>query len=255
MLPLRVALGVIAITVLASCAEAAPPAAPPSAPPSLTGTSWILTEVALDGALVAALDSSGSLTFADDTFSGSTGCNRFNGTWSADGEALVLTPGGMTLMGCPGDLGAQESAVVSALNATASYLVAADALTLLDSSGSALANYTASVSDLTMTSWRATGVNNGAGAVVTTDATPNQTLQFGENAEVSGFGGCSSFTGTYTAADGAISISALSPDPCESAAQDEYLVALQAATVFSIDGDRLELRDGTAALQAGFVAN
>jgi len=110
------------------------------------------------------------------------------------------------------------------------------------------------VSDLAGTSWQATGVNNGLGAVVSTASTEELTLAFGTDGTVTGYGGCSTFAGTYTATADQIDLVALPDDGCESAEQDQYLAALTAATTWLVDGNRLELRDDGGALQAGYTA-
>lgn len=248
--------GLVLLAVLTACADSEGAGGSDAPPAPLEDTSWILTQVSLDGELTPAVDSSGSLNLAaDGTMFGSTGCNRFSGTWTAAGGALTLQTGPMTLMACPADLQAQELAVLAGLAATSSYTVDGETLTLSDAGDNVVATYTAAVTDLAGTAWQATGINNGAGAVVTTQTTAALTLRFGDDGTVSGFDGCGDFTGAYTADDPALSFSALQPAPaCESAEQAQYLAALDAVTAYRVDGDRLELRDDAGALQAGYTA-
>lgn len=251
---LRWAISVAVLMSLAACADPAGPGGPSQ--PSLTGTSWILAEVSIDGELNPAVDRTASLTFgSDDAMFGSTGCNQFSGTWAADGDSLSLEVGPMTLMACLEEpRQAQETAVIAALSETAAYAVSGETLTLTGEGGDPLATYSAAVSDLAGTSWQATGVNNGAGAVVSTTTTNQLTLVFGNDGTASGFAGCASFTGVYTADEQHIAITSLQPEQeCASAEQDQYLAALGAATTYRVNGDRLELRDDAGALQAGFT--
>jgi len=243
------ALGLITLAACAPTDSQQPPA------PPLDDTSWILTGVAGDSGISPAIDSSGSLNFgADGSLSGSTGCNRFTGTWSAADGLLTLRPGPMTMMACPGGLDVQESRVIAALAATDSYTVGDGVLTLRGGD-TALAEYAATVSSLAGTSWSATGVNNGQGGVVSTSATADLTLAFSNDSTVSGFGGCSDYRGTYTETGTAIAISGLvAASSCADPLQAQFLAALQSATQWSIDGNRLDLRDATGALQAGFSA-
>lgn len=259
MRPLRVLLaGVAALTLLTACASGTEPATQASAPP-LGGTSWILDDVMVDGEATAAVDANASLNFAaDGSLNGSTGCNRFMGTWTADGDSLTLQTGGMTLMACTGPLESQEKAVLDALAATRSYTVSDDVLTLTGDDGTELARYAAATTDLAGTSWTANGVNNGNGGVETTALTSQLTIEFGAQGEVGGFGGCTDFSGTYATDGPAISITELAAGDCSDTSlapqQEQYLNALAAATNFSIDGNRLDLRDEAGALQAGFTA-
>jgi putative lipoprotein len=101
-------------------------------------------------------------------------------------------------------------------------------------------------------------VNNGNGGVETTSLTSQLTIEFGADGEVSGFSGCTDFSGTYATDGPAISITELAAGDCSDTSlapqQEQYLSALAAATNFSIDGARLDLRDEAGALQAGFTA-
>lgn len=250
--------GVTVLALLAACADAATPEAGP-AQPSLAGTSWILATVVAGGEQTDAVDSNGSLNFvADGSMAGSTGCNRFMGTWSVANGALRLEPGGQTLRACPDRLQAQEAAVLAALTATAGYAVDDKTLTLSDEAGEVVATYTAAAAGLSGTAWSATGVNNGDEAVVSDALTPELTLQFTADGAVEGFGGCTGFTGRYTTDGAGIGISELAADGCadaqRQAAQETYLAALAAATTFRIDGTTLELRDDTGALQVGLMS-
>lgn len=77
-------------------------------PPSeLAGTNW--TFVAIGGVPVAA-DRPTALRFDGTRISGSAGCNRFSGTYTADGRTLTAGPLMATKMACPGAGMAQESA-------------------------------------------------------------------------------------------------------------------------------------------------
>jgi heat shock protein HslJ len=65
--------------------------------------------------------------------SGSTGCNRFLGTYApGEGGALKLEPSGMTVAACPDDATAQEAAFLAALRATRAYRIEGAKLELFD---------------------------------------------------------------------------------------------------------------------------
>ncbi len=240
--------GLVTVALLAACSQTVGPAAPEA----LAGSSWILTDVAIDGALLPAIDDSASLSFgADGAVAGSTGCNRFTGTWQADADRLTITPGATTLRGCPGELGTQEAGVLAALGATHAYRGGGQTLELLDSQGAAVARYRTAAVELAGTAWRATGVNNGRGGVESAAGTDDLTLEFAADATVSGFDGCGVFTGTFTTEGDRIAIKAEAGAACADPWQQPYLAALGSATTWRVDGNRLELRDGGGALQVG----
>lgn len=253
-------MGIALLAVITACADSSQPngAGSDDQPVTLTGTSWVLDEVSIDGAMTAAVDSGASINFdADSQLYGSTGCNRFTGTWSQEGDTLTVQTGATTMMACSPDLQKQEEAVLGALAASNGFSVVDDRLTLLADTDP-VAVYRTAVTDLAGTSWTATGVNNGNGAVVTTSLTADLTLTFAEDGKVSGFGGCSEFEGAYVTDGAGIAITDLSAaaptctDATATTAQQEYLAAMAAASNFSIDGTRLDLRDESGALQVGF---
>jgi heat shock protein HslJ len=247
---LPAAVGLLTVALLMACSQTVEP----TGPAPLAGSSWILTGVAIDGVVRPSLDDSASLTFAPDgRLAGSTGCNRFTGTWSQEANRLTLTPGATTLMACSDESGRQETAVLAALDATDRYRSDGRTLVLLDPAGAVLAQYRPAPVELTGTDWRATGVNNGRGGVVSTTGTEELSLAFGSDGTATGFDGCGRFTGRFTTEGARISIEALSAARCGDARQESYLAALQHATTWRVDGNRLELRDDAGALQVGLV--
>jgi heat shock protein HslJ len=244
------AVGLLAIAVLAACG----PGTQPVEPASLSGSSWILTGVAVEGEDRPSIDDNASLTFGiDGTIAGSTGCNRFTGGWDAEADRLTIAPGPMTLRACPGELATQEAAVLTALGATAAYRSDGQTLALLDADGAALAQYRSAAVDLAGTAWRATGVNNGRGGVESTPGTGNLSLAFASNGTLSGFDGCGAFAGTFTCDGALIHIAAASANSCADPRQRPYIDALRNARTWRVDGNRLELRDDSGALQVGLV--
>lgn len=244
--------------VLSACGGTSTPAADPGQP-TLAGSSWVLQSVVIDGTATGAVDDSASLTFSGDgSIAGSTGCNRFFGSWSLADGRLAISPTGQTMMACPGEREAQERAVLAALEAVDRYTVSDAVLTLGNAETEALLQYRAAPATLSGSSWRVTGVNTG-GAVEATALTEQLTLQLGEDGSLRGFAGCTELTGRYEAVGTAFEARDLATAPgCadaeREALQNQYLAALSAATTFRIDGSVLELRDESGALQVGLVA-
>ncbi len=259
-----VAIAALAGSLLSACAsgDGAPAASSPSVP-DLAGTSWNLISYAgADGAPTPAVTqpSMGTLTFlADGELAGSTGCNRFNGTYEQAGADLSITMGGITLMACLGPAGEQEAAVIAALGRVAAAAVTAEDLVLSDAQGAQLLTYAPGLAGLEGTSWTATGINNGKQAVVSDATTSAITAEFGSDDVLSGFGGCNNYTSTWTATppDGlTIGPVASQLKACEQAVMDteqQYFAALAKATTYRLEGNQLTLRDADGATQVAFT--
>ena len=250
---LPLVLGLAAVALLATRPEPGADRGPREAA-HLAGTSWILARVAIGASLRDANDGTASLhLLADGSMAGSTGCNRFAGTWSSAGSGLRLTPGPMTLMACPDPAQRQESAVLAALAATRSYSLDDTGLVLHGDGGAVLAVYRPTP-DLAGTAWRAQAVNNGRQGVVSEPGTGDLRLAFGTGATVDGHDGCAPFRAAYRAEGSAVAITGLpQPEPCGHGQQQDFLNALAAATRFAIDGVLLELRDSAGALEVLLV--
>lgn len=230
------------------------------APADLTGTSWVLESYAADADSVPAVaGAEATLQFADDgVLFGSTGCNRFTGSWTQDGDAVVLETGATTLVGCVDpEAAAQEQALLTLLPQAATVEQADDSLALLDADGSTLLTYTAGLADLAGTSWTATGINNQTGAVESSELTPTATAVFDEDGTVSGLTGCREFTGSWQTEGDTISVTDVTTegDECTGDAatlEERYLAALEAASTFAIEGSTLNLRDSEGATQVNY---
>lgn len=227
---------------------------------SLVG-SWTLTSYAGTGGTVTATAgvSPATLRFtAPSALDGTTGCNNFSGTYAATATSLSISLGPMTQMACVDPAAeAQERAVLAGLPRVASARVAGDGLTLLDSAGETLFEYTRAKADLAGTHWTATGVNTGS-AVVGTDLTTHLSAEFSADSKVSGSGGCNTYTAAFTEGPGTISITGLTATEMGCSAEvntleQHYFTALQAATTFDIRGDVLTLRDNSDAMQVVFT--
>ena len=101
----------------------------------LAGSQWKLVTLGETPALGAPEGQKASLVFEgrERRISGSTGCNRFMGTYTpGEGYGLTLEPNGMTMMACPDPAMQQETAFLAALKATKSYRIEGATLELLD---------------------------------------------------------------------------------------------------------------------------
>ena len=228
----------------------------------LAGTSWSLaTYSAAAGSTPAVTGADAVLDFAAaGRVSGSTGCNRFNGTWTEGTQAGSLTVklGPMTMMACTSaELTAQEQAVMRNLADITAYAVKGSTLSLTDKDGNELLTYTAVSGELKGTNWTANGVNNGKTAVVGVADTAKLTASFGADGQLTGFGGCNNFTATYSTDGSKISITALAgtKKTCGTETdqlEQQYFTALQNSATYEVSGSTLNVRDSAGATQVNF---
>ena len=128
--------------------KAARPKPAPTAA-GLTGVDWKLVSLGTTPALVPPQGPPAHLTFhsTKKSIAGSTGCNRFAGSFVLADRALSLNVGAMTMMACQDDVAAQEEAFVGALKGTAGYRLTNGDLELVDADGQALARFAAVAAD------------------------------------------------------------------------------------------------------------
>ena len=108
--------------------------------------SWVATGVLQGDAFTSILIGSEiTATFADDgTLSGSAGCNTYNASYTADGDAMEIDPPSSTKMACPepGGVMDQEAAYLAALPTAVGFRVNGGMLELLSTEGTAVVTYT-----------------------------------------------------------------------------------------------------------------
>lgn len=236
------------------------PSAASAAPTDLAGTKWVLSSFVaddedVDAAAVAALDFG-----ADGTLSGTTGCNNFSGTYSQEDGDLTIELGPMTLVACTdAATTAQEQAIVDGLARVATF-TSLGQLALLDESGAAVLIYDPNSAGLEGTSWTATGVNNGTGAVESTALTGTISAAFASGGGLSGSGGCNQYNAKYeTSGTDGLTISNVATTRMACAEdvmtlESQYTTALAKVATYSISGATLTLRDAGGATQVTFTA-
>ena len=222
----------------------------------LTGQAWVLTE--LTGKTLVAGTSITALFSADGKMGGSSGCNRYGGTYTVTGNTIQITsPLASTMMACEQEIMDQESAYLKALGEAKSFSVTGDQLTLKDGNSTLLV-YKAQSQDLSGTSWEVIAYNNGKQAVISVLAGTTLTAEFGSDGTLSGNSGCNTYNGSYKVDGKQITIGPLAStrmacgEPEGVMEQEaQYLAALQTAVTYQIEGNGLELRtkDGALAVQ------
>ncbi len=182
------------LVVIGACSAGAPAASPsPSGPSPLVGTSWNLTMLGN-----AAPTSSATLTFTDDNAGGLAGCNTFTASYTADASALKFGPVALTRMACEPGVTTFESAYISALaNTTQVHDDAPTSSTLQSGGGEALLTYAAGSPTDIEGSWDGDRFNNGS-AIVSVALGSTITMDFDNDGQVSGNGGCNQYSGGYS---------------------------------------------------------
>jgi heat shock protein HslJ len=230
-----------------------PACATTGGPAPIEPSAWVLS--ALPGQAVPPAVGA-TLRFEQGRASGSDGCNRFTGAYTADGERLSFGPNlAATQMACPEPIRGFAAAFGQALAKTVSYRKETGALVLLDAQGATLASFTAQPTTLAGTRWQVTGYNTGTQAVRSVAAGTRVTLEFVEGG-VRGSGGCNGYSGTFTEGlGGALAFGPLRATrmacarPPEVMSQEAaYLRALQTVASARREGNRLELRTAEGAL-------
>ena len=101
-------------------------------PASLLIGTWKLTGYdSPDSPTPAVADAEASLTFNQDgSIGGNSGCNRFGGSYTVEGDQVTFSDIVSTLMACDDPRMAQEDAVHKVLADTATYKIEGNTLTL-----------------------------------------------------------------------------------------------------------------------------
>lgn len=103
----------------------------------LSGSTWVLTSLNEEPPLSEAQP---TISFESGEVNGSTGCNRYFGSYDASGKNLEISDLGWTEMACltPEGAMAQEQQFMKLLYESSQYQINGDQLTLINSSGSLL---------------------------------------------------------------------------------------------------------------------
>ena len=166
---------------------------------ALASTSWKLTELGgkpftnpPEQQITLAFDASGRV-------SGSGTCNRYNGPYEQNGNALSFGPAAATRMMCL-DM-KTEDAYFAMLPKVASFARQGDLLTFFDKEGSALATFSAEAvagaasSSLVSTGWTLMELNGKP--FIPVEKHPVTMIFDASGDKVSGSGGCNRYSGSY----------------------------------------------------------
>jgi heat shock protein HslJ len=217
----------------------------PATAADVEGVPWVLESG-------AGLESGGpapTATFANGTITGTTGCNRYRGTYTIEGGRLTIETGATTLKACPPPADEVEQAYLAALGRVSGWRVEGDELVLLADGAPVLRFRAASP----VGTWTVTSLNTGD-AVTSPIPGTELTADFAEDGSLSGSAGCNRYTAQYVATGDVLEISppASTQKFCaepEGVSEQEtaYLTVLPEAARFQLGEHGLELLrdDGT----------
>ena len=245
----------LAAALLAACGESdstADTTVTTVAPPELEGHEYVSTEVAGHELVVG---SEIRLTFDGENLGANAGCNQLGGTWSLEGDVLVVPENmRMTEMACDPALMEQDTWLAEFLTSRPTVDVANDTLTL--SGGDVtLTLVDREVADpdrsLEGTEWVLQDlVSPDAVTSMATQRTP--TLSF-ENGNVAVVTGCNSGSGSYEVTGqqitfGPIATTRMACDETSMEAEAHVLDVLQGTATYEIEADVLTLTNGDLGL-------
>ncbi len=118
----------VAVAVVAGCGDDSA-----DEPASLDGTSWVLADgIPLPQDVAVAMP---TVVFTATEIAGSTGCNRYGGSYSVVGDTIDLGLLAMTNVACPAPVGTIEAAFVAALGDVEAWGLDGSDLVLRDADG------------------------------------------------------------------------------------------------------------------------
>lgn len=218
----------------------------------MESTAWVLVSLA---GLASIESQPATVRFEGGTVQGSDGCNRYSAPYSVRGASIEVGARGVSTqkMACAPGVMKRASAFTAALSASRSYRVRDGRLELLGGDGAVLATLVAQPQALAGSAWRATGINNGRGGVVSPVSGSMVTMRFEADGRVGGSAGCNRFNAHYVATGPNLRITApaTTRKMCEASLMEQeqaFLKALESVATMRFEADRLELRTEAGAL-------
>lgn len=220
---------------------------------ALEGSQWVLSSLPGD---TSPLPATITLAFDKGRAVGTDGCNRYGLPYVLRGDQIEWSGRGMgTQMACEPARMQAAARWQSVLQQTRFVRIQDPQLALVAGDGTVLARLAPQRLELVGSRWTIMAVNNGKAAVSSLLPQTQLSLMLDAQGRVSGTAGCNTYTGQariegMTVQFGPLgSTRRLCGDAAVMAQEKAFLDALQAARQARIEGDRLELRDASGALQ------
>jgi heat shock protein HslJ len=212
---------------------------------SLEGPTWVLDQKASNLEVIAP-QYVVTATFDNGNLSGSSGCNRYNTTYTARGSRLSVSRNiSSTLIACNQDASNVESSYIARLPTARTFSISDGRLTVRTTTKGADLIYRARSARALVGDWQVTSYFR-PGAVVSVAAGTTITASFNRRA-ISGNAGCNDYSGPYKTDDTKIRIGPVSSTQraCAQASitqqESEYLAALDTVRTFGTDAHGLTL--------------
>jgi heat shock protein HslJ len=221
----------------------------------LENADWVLASyLTLGGVVAEPLPGTNTTArFQDGQVNGNAGCNNYFGGYEVDGNILSVGPLASTEMFCGNPQGVmdQEYAYLAALGNAAFFEIDGEQLEIADSDGESVLIYNvAEPTSLTGNLWQVLSYNNGKEAVVSVIIGTELTAVFDEEGQLSGSAGCNNYSAAYEVEGEMINIGpaittrmACSDPEAIMEQEMEYLAALEMASSYQFEDDRLILLD------------
>ncbi|WP_255331389.1 META domain-containing protein [Methanocalculus taiwanensis] len=167
---------------------------------AIPGTAWELGTIgSRDGTASSVLSGTTiTLVFDEEALSGSAGCNRYFGSFEANGNGIAIDGIGSTKMFC-GDAGVmdQEQKYIATLGEVSSFEIGSETLTLFDEEGHARLIFHPKSTEITLESsrWMLESITESETVI---RALPDRAVTaIFDNGSVGGSGGCNSYSAAY----------------------------------------------------------
>jgi len=249
-----IAAAMVLVALVAACSSAAPAANGGQ----LEGTDWVLRSYDQGGALTIVPDTQYvDAEFFSNRVSGFSGCNTYRARYRAGGRTLFISQPAVTLMACPEESMTLEQTYLQLLDSSRFFGIRRNTLTIYSSVGSPVLVFDAAPRNPLRGEWT---VDSFATAPNTVSAVLPDTeidVVFGI-ANVGGFAGCNSFSGTYGTNGDVVRISPLATTrlACDQAIMDQetaFLSALQGAARIDVRANSVNLTDLGGSIQVALV--
>jgi len=228
---------------------------------SLEGPVWRLRALGDRDAAATGAGQAVTAQFESGRISGTSGCNRYTGSYTLEADRVVLGPLAGTMMACDEPIMALEGAFLKAFSGTVHYAIQDGRLSITAASGTRLVFEAEPARSIEGVSWSVTNYNNGRQAVVGLEADTKITLAF-QDGIARGNAGCNDYHAAYTLDGSRLSVKApastrmMCPGEARMRQEHDFLAALETAATWSVAGSQLELRtaDDALVLMASTVA-
>jgi heat shock protein HslJ len=203
-----------------------------------------------------------TLQLQEGRISGTTGCNRYLGSYQLKQGEISLEASATTLMACVFEgLSQQEQAYIKALTEVSRYELKDDQLLLLNEQEKPILVFEKiRPASLTGNLWQLQQYNNGRGGIISLVQGSTVNMRLTDTGEVYGLAGCNSYQGKWEDNEGSLQFSPLAstkklcPDDGVMSQESAFLSLFEKVKDYEIEGNTLILRDQSGTKLAQFDA-